>query len=291
VRRRPPPSLCAPSTLIVRAQRRLAARPGWRRAADPGPDTVDPVIGRRRRQRAWLDGWEAVAAERLAQWTALDDDERAVVGGHVEWLVRTKHWEAARGFELTQEMVVTVAAHAGLLLLGLDRHAFREVRAVVVHPRTVTRRGVWSTSIRGVVTDGPRRVLGHAVGGRGPVVLSWAAVERDLRQRDGQNVVLHELAHKLDAVDGLFDGTPELDSTAERSRWIQVCTDEYRRLRREGPGDGPLRAYAAESPSEFFAVATEVFFERPAALRDERPELYDVFRHYYGQDPAARASG
>lgn len=232
-----------------------------------------------------------MAATRLAQWSTLDRAERDVVGEHVEWLVRTKHWEAARGFELTQQMVVTVAAHAGLLLLGLDRRAFREVRAVVVHPHTVTRRGVWSTSIRGVVTDGPRRVLGHAVGGRGPVVLSWAAVERDLRQRDGQNVVLHELAHKLDAVDGLFDGTPELDTRAERARWIRVCTDEHRRLRQEGPGDGPLRAYAAESPSEFFAVTTEVFFERPATLRQERPALYEIFRQYYGQDPAARATG
>ncbi|MFP5256546.1 MAG: zinc-dependent peptidase [Acidimicrobiia bacterium] len=258
--------------------------------AAPGsaPGTVGPVIGRRRRQRAWLDGWEAVAAERLAQWPSLDGAERAVLGGHLEWMVRTKHWEAARGFELTQEMVVTVAAHAGLLLLGLDRHAFREVRAVVVHPRTVTRRGVWSTSIRGVVTDGPRRVLGHAVGGRGPVVLSWAAVERDLRQRDGQNVVLHELAHKLDAVDGLFDGTPELDGAPQRAEWVRVCTAEYRRLRREGPGDGVLRAYAAESPSEFFAVATEAFFERPTALRADRPALYEVLRQYYGQDPAAR---
>ena len=120
-------------------------------------------------------------------------------------------------------------------------------------------------------------------------MLSWAAVERDLRQRDGQNVLLHELAHKLDAVDGLFDGTPELDGASQRAEWVRVCTAEHRRLRREGPGDGPLRAYAGESPSEFFAVATEVFFERPVALPRRAPELYEVFRRYYGQDPAARA--
>lgn len=245
--------------------------------------------GRRRQQAAWLDGWEAIAAERLHQWATLDDDERARLGGHVEWMVRTKHWEPARGFDLTQDIVVTIAAHAGLLLLGLDRHGLREVRAVIVHPRTITRRGVWSTSIRGVVTDGPRRVLGHAVGGRGPVVLSWAAVERDLRHRDGQNVILHELAHKLDAADGVFDGTPELDDRSDRAEWVRVCTAEYQRLRREGPGDGALRAYAAESPSEFFAVATEAFFERPAALREDRAALYDVLCAYYGQDPAARA--
>lgn len=228
-----------------------------------------------------------MAADRLAQWPSLDADERQRLGAHVEWMVRSKHWEAARGFALTQEMVITVAAHAGLLLLGLDRSGLRHVRAVIVHPRTITRRGVWATSIRGVVTDGPRKVLGHAVGGRGPVVLSWAAVERDLRQRDGQNVVLHELAHKLDAADGTFDGTPELDP-ALRSDWVRICTAEYRRLRREGPGEGALRAYAGESPAEFFAVATEAFFEHPAALRADRPELYEVLARYYGQDPARR---
>jgi len=247
------------------------------------------VIARRRQRAAWLDGWEAVAAERLRQWAWLDDAARARLGDHVEWMVRTKHWEAARGFTLTQDMVIAVAAHAGLLLLGLDRHHLREVRAVVVHPRTITRRGVWATSIRGVVTDGPRRVLGHAVGGRGPVVLSWAAVERDLRQRDGRNVILHELAHKLDAADGLFDGTPELTDRTERAEWVRVCTAEYRRLRREGPGEGVLRAYAAESPSEFFAVATEAFFERPADLAADRPALYEVLAAYYGLDLAARA--
>lgn len=250
--------------------------------------TVHRVIRRRRQRAAWLEGWEAVAAERLRQWAWLRDDERTRLGAHVEWMVRTKHWEAARGFALTQDMVITVAAHAGLLLLGLDRHHLREVRAVVIHPRTITRRGVWATSIRGVVTDGPRRVLGHAVGGRGPVVLSWAAVERDRRGDDGQNVVLHELAHKLDAADGLFDGTPQLGGPAERAEWVRVCTAEYRRLRREGPGEGVLRAYAAESPSEFFAVATEVFFERPAALRAGRPALYEVLAGYYGQDLADR---
>lgn len=243
-----------------------------------------------RRRRRWLDGWEAVAAERLAQYPTLDDEERRRLGDLVGWLVRTKHWEAARGFELTQEIVISIAAHAALLILGLDRSVYRDVRAVVVHPATITQRGPRSTTMRGVVADGPLRVLGHARDRRGPVVLSWTAISRDLRRPTrGHNVVLHEFAHKIDAVGGLFDGTPEITGRSERAEWVRVCTTEYRRLRRQRTAVDPvLRSYAGLSPSEFFAVVTEAFFLRPVELEETKPELYGLFRGYYHQDPAGR---
>lgn len=246
---------------------------------------------RRRQRRAWLEGWEAVAAARLRQWGDLDREERARLGSLIEWMIRTKHWEAARGFALTQDVVVTIAAHASLLVLGLDRHVYRDVRAVVVHPSTITQRGPRATTIRGVVADGPLKVLGHALDRRGPVVVAWDAVRRDLRTpQRGHSVVLHEFAHKIDAVDGLFDGTPEISDRSQRAEWIRVCTDEYRRLRhRQTEPDPVLRAYAGQSPSEFFAVATEAFFERSIELEEHKPALYDALRGYYGQDTAARA--
>jgi Mlc titration factor MtfA (ptsG expression regulator) len=245
---------------------------------------------RRRQQREWLDGWEPVVAERLGHWSALDADERARLGALVEWMVRSKHWEAARGFELTQEIVLTVAAKASLLILGLDRDVYRDVKAVIIHPRTITRRGVRATTIRGVVTDRPLRVLGHTLDRRGPVVIAWNAVQRDARRpQRGHDVVLHEFAHKIDAVDGLFDGTPEIADRSERAEWVRVCTAEYRRLRRHRDRTDPvLRRYAARSPSEFFAVATEAFFDMPCDLEEHKPRLYDVLRGFYGQDPAAR---
>ena len=243
----------------------------------------------RRRRRAWLDGWEAVVAEALPEWDLLDDAERAALGDLVQWMVRRKRFEAARGFRLTQEVVLTVAAHACLLVLGLGRDAYRDVGAVIVHSGTITQRGPRSTSIRGVVADGPLRVIGHALDRRGPVVIAWNAFRSQRRRPDGsENVVFHEFAHKLDAVAGMFDGTPEIDDRSERARWVRVCTAEYRRLRRRADPDPVLRAYAGVSPSEFFAVATEVFFLRPAALAEHKPDLYDVLRSFYGQDPAAR---
>jgi Mlc titration factor MtfA (ptsG expression regulator) len=241
---------------------------------------------RRRQQRTWLDGWEHVAEHRLRAWPQLDPGERARLGELVEWFVRRKRFEAAHGFALTQDVVVTVAAHAALLVLGLDEHALRDVRSVVVHRGSITQRGVRATGIRGVVADGPRRVLGHTAALRGPVVLSWSTVLADLARPAGHNVVLHELAHKLDAADGLFDGTPDLLDGSLRAEWVRVCTREYRRVRRRG--SPVLRDYAGTNPAEFFAVATEAFFERPAALAEAGPALYSVLRRYYGQDPAAR---
>jgi MtfA peptidase len=160
----------------------------------------------------------------------------------------------------------------------------------VVHPRTFTNHGERSTDVAGVVADGPQRLLGHARDRQGPVMLSWAAVRRDVRHpARGQHVVVHELAHKLDAADGLFDGTPGLLAGDERAEWIKVCTSAYRRLRRHPDADPVLRRYGAANPSEFFAVATEVFLQRPLDLEHHHPDLYRVLAVFYGQDPAARA--
>ena len=204
-------------------------------------------------------------------------------------MVRRKRFEAARGFELTQEVVLTIAAHACILILGLGRDAYRDVGAIIVHAGTITQRGPRATSMRGVVTDGPMRVLGHALDRRGPVVIAWDAVRADIRHpQRGHNVVIHEFAHKLDAVAGMFDGTPEIDGRPERAEWIRVCTSEYRKLRRRTEPDPVLRAYATTNPAEFFAVVTEAFFERPEELAEAKPALYRVLAGFYRQDPANR---
>ncbi|MGK2929918.1 MAG: zinc-dependent peptidase [Acidimicrobiales bacterium] len=245
---------------------------------------------RRRQRRAHLDGWEPIVERRVQHWALLDDAERNRLGELVEWLLRTKHFEAARGFALTQEIVISVASQAALLILGLDRDAYRDVRAIVIHPRTITRNGPRATTMRGVVADGPLRVLGHANDRRGPVVIAWDAVRNDARHPErGHNVVIHEFAHKIDVASGGFDGTPSFPSRSARAEWIDVCTREYRRLRRSQEPDAVLRGYAGTNPAEFFAVATEAFFDRALSLREEKPQLYGVLQRFYRQDPAARA--
>lgn len=244
-----------------------------------------------RRRRQWLDGWEAVVERHVPHWARLDDAERERLGTLIAWLVRTKHFEAARGFELDQDIVIRVAAQAALLVLGLDRSAYRDVSAVIIHPRTITTRGPRATTMRGVVRDGPMRVLGHANDRRGPVVIAWDAVRNDARHPErGHNVVIHEFAHKIDVASGGFDGTPSFDDRSDRAEWITVCTREYRRLRRRPEPDPVLRAYAGTNPAEFFAVATEAFFDQPVVLQEHKPELYGVLQRFYRQDPAARVN-
>ena len=112
-------------------------------------------------------------------------------------------------------------------------------------------------------------------------------MRRDTRRfGNGLNVVVHEITHKLDMLDGIIDGTPPL-TDEQRGRWIEVCTAEYRRLR-DGTDDGLLRDYAATDTGEFFATAAETFFDRPTELAERKPALYGVLRDYFGADPAAR---
>jgi Mlc titration factor MtfA (ptsG expression regulator) len=119
------------------------------------------------------------------------------------------------------------------------------------------------------------------------VVLSWSAAQHGALHPDvGTNVVYHEFAHQLDMLDGIVDGTPPLgDDVAARQRWVDVCTASFERVRR---GDSVLRPYAATNPAEFFAVATELFFNRPIDLRTHEPALYEELASFYLQDPATR---
>jgi hypothetical protein len=245
---------------------------------------------RLRRASALPAGWRNVTARSVRHWAALDDDERDRLGGLMDALLRTKRWEAARGFELTDEMRIVVAAEACLLVLGLDIDCYRDVTAIIVHPSTVTLRGERPGPAPGVVTDSPLSILGQAHARRGPVIIAWDAARADARRAGtGHNVVLHEFAHKLDMLDGLVDGTPPLRDASVRQRWIEVCTAAYESLR-AGHRETPLSAYGGLNPGEFFAVATEAFFVVPETLREREPALYGVLRDFYRQDPAGRTA-
>lgn len=244
---------------------------------------------RRRRGPVVLpDGWRSIAAQRLRSWDRLDDGERARLEDHARVLLG-KRWEASAGFALTSEMQVTVAVNAALLVLGHDEEPFGNVSSVVIHPATIVLRGERPGPFPGTMTDAPLPTLGHT-SWSGPVFLAWDAVQRDLdAPSSGTNVILHEFAHKLDAFDGTVDGTPRLADEARRREWVEVCTAELAALRR-GVASPVLREYAATSPGEFFAVATEGFFEQPNRLRDAHADLYRLLAEFYRQDPAARAA-
>ena len=239
------------------------------------------------RRRGLPPDGPALVAQHLAVWPLLQADEQQRLLALTDELLSRKRWEAARGFSLDDTVRVVIAAQAALLVLRLSIDHYRLVSGIVVHPSTLQTSGVRPGPTMGTVTADRQTVLGLAQDGRGPVVVAWdQALAGAHRSEPGHNVVLHEFAHKLDMLDGTIDGTPLVPRDL-RAEWIAVCTEVYDDLV-EGRGRPPMRWYGATNPGEFFAVATEVFFEQSRELAAYEPRLYDVLARFYRQDPAAR---
>jgi Mlc titration factor MtfA (ptsG expression regulator) len=216
----------------------------------------------------------------------LTDDERERLEHLALALLIEKQWEAANGFELTDEIRVTIAAQAALLVLGLPDDSYRRVHSILVHPTTVVLTGEHS-QVDGLASREPMPIVGLA-DEQGPVLIVWDTARHDARHPGtGHNVVFHEFAHRLDLLDGSVDGTPPLATREQFDRWVEVCTRIYHEVE-EGHGGHALDSYAGVNPGEFFAVATEVFFDDPLELRHEHPDLYAVLSEFYRQDPASR---
>ncbi len=245
------------------------------------------------RLRRWLDrdatpfdpAWHPLLERNFEHWRMLTPDELERMETLVAAFFHHTRWEAANGFELTDDFRVLIAAQASMLLLGLEIDEYPQLTSVIVHPSTVLLHGDHAAG-GGLRASGTQTLAGQAHY-RGPVVLSWSAARRGARfPAGGQNVVYHEFAHQLDMLDGITDGTPPLGDEAARVRWVEVCTAAYDSVRAEG--SPVLRAYAGTNPAEFFAVATEVFFNRPVDVREHEPALYAELQAFYRQDPAAR---
>jgi MtfA peptidase len=242
---------------------------------------------RRRRGPKLVDEPRRTLAHHVADWALLNDDEQQRVLDSTAHYIDEFRWEPSNGFTLTDEMATIIAAQAAVMALGFDDNPFRNVRAVVVHPRTMTTAGPRHGPVPGVMTDEPSHHDGEAHDRLGPVLLSWRAVRADTRHRGtGSNVVVHELAHKLDMADGTIDGTPTLVPAELREQWVKICTREYRMIR--AGREHLLRDYAGTTTGEFFAVACESFFDRGEQLLARHPQLYELLRTCFRQDPAAR---
>jgi len=243
-----------------------------------------------RRDRApevvFLPEWRELLARRMRHWNVLSAAERDRLEHLALGLMVNTGWEAANGFEITSEMQVLIAAQAALLILGLPDDSYRLVRSILVHPTTVMLTGEHS-QVPGIMSREPMPIVGLAEH-RGPVMIVWDTVVNDARHPgNGHNVVFHEFAHQLDMLDGTVDGTPPLATPEQFDRWVEVCTAVYERVM-DGTAGHTLDPYAGVNPGEFFAVATEVFFDDPHGLRREHPDLYDVLKDFYRQDPATR---
>lgn len=205
----------------------------------------------------------------------------------VQDLVDTRHWQGCGGLELTEEMQVSIAAQAGVLVLGHDGDRYPGVEAILVYPTTFRpRRFSWTPSSDATETS---PTLGEAWK-HGVVILSWDSVRSGAANPfDGHNVTFHEFAHQLDGAGGAFDGVPLLGERSAFTAWAAVLDLEFRRLveAAEKEERTVLDHYGATDQAEFFAVATEAFFEKPRQLKERHAELYQQLSQFYRQDPAA----
>jgi Mlc titration factor MtfA (ptsG expression regulator) len=237
--------------------------------------------------------WEDIIQRNVAHYRLLDDGEQDRLRRLVQVFIAEKNWEGAGGLELTDEIRVTISTQACLLLLGLPHDYYRNVQSIVVYPSTVVpprhRPGFFETPL--APEEAERPIIGQAFR-QGPVIIIWDAALHGGRHPElGHNVVYHEFAHKLDMLSGAADGTPPLRDRAEYRDWVETCSREYLRLRRdvEKGRKSFLNAYGATNEAEFFAVATEQFFDQPRLMIEHAPELYRVLKEYYRQDPIVRS--
>ena len=236
---------------------------------------------RRLRKRPFPKAWEEVLERNVALYEKLPEPLRRELRAHMLVFLGEKSFEGCGGLELTDEIRVTIAGLACILLLNRPARYYPGLTAILVYPAAYV---VNAKRREGFIEFADEREvhLGESWS-NGTLVLSWCDVLRTAHDvRDGHNLVLHEFAHQVDQ-----EGYPITDQRSKYFHWAEVMSSEYEHLvdvTRRG-GKDVLQAYGATNPAEFFAVATEAFFEKPAPLHHKHPELYEELRTFYQLDP------
>lgn len=240
-------------------------------------------------KRPFPEAWRAILAENIPYVRCLDDASRRRLETLIQIFVAEKRFVGAHGLEVTDEMRISVAAQACMLLIGdPETEVYPDLGSVVLYPEAYVAR---RTSTEGMVVNERNEARLGESWDRGTVVLAWNAVAHGARDmRDGHNVVYHEFAHQLDQDFGDADGAPALPEGMSYGHWARALGKEFAKLERATERGRPslLDGYGATSPAEFFAVATEAFFEKPVQMRRRKPELYAQLAAFYRQDPAER---
>src|SRR6266568_4486129 len=242
---------------------------------------------RRLRARPFPKEWLKLIQRHVIFFPRLSASDRAELLGHVQVFLAEKRFEGCGGFTITDEVRVTIAAQACLLLLHRKTDYFPGLLTILVYPLTYVveeKRQVgehlWEEGVVSRLGETGRRM--------GSLVLSWGAVKHGVADlSDGKNVVFHEFAHQLDFENHAADGVPGLATPQQQLAWAAVMRSEFASLRAADETGVPtlLDTYGAKDPAEFFAVSVEAFFELPRALRARYPKLYEQLRNYFQQDP------
>lgn len=248
---------------------------------------------RNRRRRAlakepFPEAWKKIIDDQVPYARVLPEPLREELYHHVRIFLAEKHFEGCGGFEVNEEVQLVIASQACVLLLGRETDHYQGLSTILVY-ESAFYADREELNEHGVVEQVDDMQAGESWE-LGVVVLAWKEILLGLRgYHDGYNVVIHEFAHQLDQANRDADGVPILDSPELYARWQEVFSDHYAELLRDVKRNRKtiLDDYGATNPAEFFAVATESFFEESAQLKKHHPELYDTLKTYYAQDPAS----
>jgi len=248
-------------------------------------------INLRNRRRGALMGepiaekFPAFIEKNIPLYIRLPEELKQQLHGLVNVFLAEKAFVGCGGQEITDEVRVTIAAQACMLLLNRKSRFYPKLKTIYVYPHTYVAKGLMNDG--GLIVEGKSVRLGESWQ-NGPVVLTWDSITGGARNiQDGRNVVFHEFAHQLDQEDGDADGAPILENRSDYRGWAAVLGEEYQRLCSKtcGRRRSVLNKYGATNPAEFFAVATEAFFEKPRQMHKKAPDLYEELKNYYHLDP------
>ncbi|RZI83117.1 MAG: zinc-dependent peptidase [Rubrivivax sp.] len=244
-----------------------------------------------RRRRRWQsqpfpEAWRDILRRRVPYVRALPADLQLQLKKHIQVFVAEKAFIGCAGLLITDDVRITIAAQACLLILNRPTDYYPKLRQVLVYPSAFLVDRLQRDD-SGVQQD-QRQALSGESWSQGQVILSWDdTLEGAAVVNDAQNVVIHEFAHQLDSETGDANGAPLLIGRQRYERWSRTMHDEFARLQHRARHQQPslLNHYGATNPAEFFAVASETFFERPAELADQHPALYGELCDFYRVDP------
>ncbi len=239
------------------------------------------------RSQPFPPAWRDTLRRRMPAFAQLPADVQLRLKKHAQVLIAEKPFIGCAGLQVTDEMRVLVAVQAAWLLLRRRGGSFEHLRQVLLYPGAfVVQRS--TADAAGLVRDERHALLGESWQ-QGQVVLSWQDVMAGAADpHDGRNVVIHEFAHQLDQETGAANGAPWQPGAAHRARWARVMAAEFQALQQRlaaGDTGGLIEPYAATNAAEFFAVTSELFFEKPFELQQDHAALYAELRQYYGVDP------
>jgi len=249
-----------------------------------------PLLTARRRNQIksqpFPKQWRLILRQNVPYFYSMPADIQLQLKQHVLIFLEEKKFYGFEGIHITDEIRVTIAAQACLLLLNRATDYYPKLKSIYVYPAAFITKHE-SHDAAGVLQNNPRILSGESWE-LGKVILSWKdSKEGALVFNDGHNVVIHEFAHQLDQETGAANGAPLLRHK-ERRCWSQVLADEFQQLQNKANRDEAtlLDHYGATNPAEFFAVASEVFFERPNEMKKLHTGLYQQLKGFYQVDPA-----